>query len=686
MKGEKLFSLLTAAALAFAIAFGASCCIQSAFDLTLAYPNLLILVCAISALLWAGLLTVRQGGKVLLCLLALAAGFLFKDGRAILQALRLTHDLTVIYDRAYGLGILEVSDATMGMTSFDFPLGILGAVIALAVTRCTLKQRSAWLPVLLTLLPLCSCIVVTDTVPQEKWLLTVMAGLILLILSGSVRRESSLQALRLAAALALPVVIALTGLFLAFPKETYVNQIPTIQENILIAAQNLPQLMDTGVTRLTEAVQNHPSGQINLSKAEPNIPFTYSVMEVTAAQSGTLYLREQDYDQYTGFGWVSGSSRREEFSGIGSETETILIRTRTPRDILCLPYHPSAVTLTGGFAENTGNSREYTLQRQLLPADWRQTAYGDAPVPDDLAAYLTLPEQTLAAAREYLQEQRLYQGQVSPMEKADIIAALVLDSADYDLNTEKMPEDAIDFALWFLRESETGYCVHFATAAAVLLRASGVPARYVTGYLLEAKAGEAVTVTEENAHAWAEFYEPNLGLWLPLEATPAAAVLLPATQPAIPQSSQPEATEASRPTGPSSKPVPSPSEAPVSGTAAASGLKKVSPLWLLIPLAVLSLILQRKVRLALRTRRQHIGNTNQQALQHWREAERLARLLKECPPEELMALAQKAKFSQYMLTDAELECFDLFISTCLRRLRKKPSYLQPVYRFIYAAY
>ena len=325
MKIEKLISLPAAAALAFAIALGAAGCIQSAFSLTLARPGLLISVYAIAALLSAGLLTVRHGGKLLLCLLALTVGYLYRDGRAALQTLRLVHDLTVIYDRAYGLGVLEISEAAMEAVCADFPLGILGAVITLAVTRCVLKQRSAWLPVLLTLLPLCSCIVVTDTVPREKWLLTVMAGLILLIISGSVRRENSHQALRLTLTLALPAVMALAGLFAAFPQESYVDHASIIRENILIAAQNIPGLMDAGMTQITETVRNPSVRQVNLSAAGAKTPFTYPIMEVTAEQSGTLYLREQDYDQYTGLTWISGDSRREEFSGIGSETETVQI-------------------------------------------------------------------------------------------------------------------------------------------------------------------------------------------------------------------------------------------------------------------------------------------------------------------------------------------------------------------------
>lgn len=688
MKHEKLFSQVTAAALAFALAFGAAGCLQSAFGLTLARPDLLILICAAASVLSATLMSLRHGGKILLCLIVIAVFFLYRDGRTALQTLRLVHDLTVIYDRAYGSGVPEIGDNAMKAVFCDFPLGILGSVIALAVTQCILRRCSAWLPVLLTLIPLCSCIVVTDTVPGETWLLTVMTGLILLILTSSVRRENSTQALRLAAALILPVVIALSGLFLAFPKESYVNYTPILRENILLAAQNLPELMDTGMTQLTETVRKQPSRQVDLSALAPRIPFTYPVMEVTAQQSGTLYLRGQDYDQYTGLGWISTGSRQEILSGIGSETETVRIRTRNPKDILYLPYHPSGTTLIDGFAENPGSAREYTLQRQFLPEDWRQTAYGDTSIPGDMTAYLLLPEQTLAEAQDYLRQLHLYQGPASPMETADLIAALVLNSADYDLNTESMPEGEPDFALWFLRESDTGYCVHFATAAAVLLRASGVPARYVTGYLLEAAAGETVTVTEENAHAWVEFYEPNLGLWLPLEATPTARIPLSPEppQPTVPPTTEPKATEAAPPTPAPEKPAESQPVPLTPEVLPSSAAKAISPLWLLIPLAFFVPVFQRKVRLTLRRRRQHQGTPNQQALQRWQEAERLARILKECPTEELMVLAQKAKFSQYMLTDEELERFDCFIGSCLRRMQKKPLYLQLIYRFIYAAY
>ena len=54
---------------------------------------------------------------------------------------------------------------------------------------------------------------------------------------------------------------------------------------------------------------------------------------------------------------------------------------------------------------------------------------------------------------------------------ARAIAKYVSKSKTYSLDTPRAPEGE-DFALWFLRESDTGYCVHFTTATVLLLRAA----------------------------------------------------------------------------------------------------------------------------------------------------------------------------------------------------------------------
>ena len=81
----------------------------------------------------------------------------------------------------------------------------------------------------------------------------------------------------------------------------------------------------------------------------------------------------------------------------------------------------------------------------------------------------------------------------------------------------------------FLFSQPAGHCEFFASAAVLLLRAAGVPARYVTGF----RGGEwnpiggYVAVRGERAHAWAEAFVAGVG-WTRVDATPPAEALAPA--------------------------------------------------------------------------------------------------------------------------------------------------------------
>ncbi len=81
----------------------------------------------------------------------------------------------------------------------------------------------------------------------------------------------------------------------------------------------------------------------------------------------------------------------------------------------------------------------------------------------------------------------------------------------------------------FLFSQPVGHCEFFASAAVLLLRAAGVPARYVTGF----RGGEwnpiggYVAVRGERAHAWAEAFVAGAG-WTRVDATPPADALAPA--------------------------------------------------------------------------------------------------------------------------------------------------------------
>lgn len=94
----------------------------------------------------------------------------------------------------------------------------------------------------------------------------------------------------------------------------------------------------------------------------------------------------------------------------------------------------------------------------------------------------------------------------------------------YDENCGSIPENR-SFLNYFLTESRKGYDVHYATAATLMFRYYGIPARYVEGYLItpddiqNAKPDEAIDIPAGNGHAWTEIYIDGLG-WVPIEVTP----------------------------------------------------------------------------------------------------------------------------------------------------------------------
>ena len=78
-----------------------------------------------------------------------------------------------------------------------------------------------------------------------------------------------------------------------------------------------------------------------------------------------------------------------------------------------------------------------------------------------------------------------------------------------------------DFVDYFLFDGQEGYCVYYASAMVVMSRAIGIPARYAEGFLLPAQRDQYTgmfTVTNRNAHAWAEIYFEGFG-WLVVEST-----------------------------------------------------------------------------------------------------------------------------------------------------------------------
>jgi transglutaminase-like putative cysteine protease len=124
-----------------------------------------------------------------------------------------------------------------------------------------------------------------------------------------------------------------------------------------------------------------------------------------------------------------------------------------------------------------------------------------------------LPRRDLALAR------RITAGARTEYDRVLAVQRWLRTHTRYDLDVPRDPPgvDAVDE---FLFERRRGFCEHIASAMAVLLRAVGVPTRFVTGF----GPGERnpltgyLEVREADAHAWIEVLYPGLG-WVPYDPT-----------------------------------------------------------------------------------------------------------------------------------------------------------------------
>lgn len=91
----------------------------------------------------------------------------------------------------------------------------------------------------------------------------------------------------------------------------------------------------------------------------------------------------------------------------------------------------------------------------------------------------------------------------------------------YSLNPPRLGANSIDA---FLFDSRTGFCSHYASATAVLLREAGVPARVVGGYQggVWHEEQQYLEVRQREAHAWVEYFDN--GSWKLFDPT---AVIAP---------------------------------------------------------------------------------------------------------------------------------------------------------------
>ena len=691
MKNDKAVSFLWSCLLSFCLSLSAVLWVVTAFDMKVDIA-LLTVFCAIAAFVCSICYTLPLGA-VPIGIGALVLGYLWRSGVLELSLEALLNRLSRQYNLAYNWGVIRWGLRTadeMEPTMITM-LCIFAAMTAMATAWSVCRQKSAVYP-LLSIFYVAVCFVVNDTVPATGWIFLLFLTVTVLMLTGAVRRQNAKAGNRLCLILTPLIVLGLFALFLLHPKSTYDGQETAKQmlEKVL-GSDPMQYLMGS-----IEGQTNGKDQTVDLTVVGYRTSPEGRVMEVTAPFTGVIYLRSRAMDTYDGKSWTcSGDSDLPWPEQFLESVGEVKISTRFAHPMLYMPYYSgySGFTDIASGIPNDKNLQAYSFTCWRLPVTMSPMSaalLSSSYHPVQLDNYLHLTPEVKTWAEPYALE--ITKGAGSFSEKAERIASFVRHSAEYNLETPRMPIDAPDFARWFLENSETGYCVHFATSTAVLLQAVGIPARYVTGYMTVVQAGQTTEVKSKESHAWVEYWLPGFG-WTVLEATPPAA-LPEAPQPT--EAQQTPGNDPQTPTRPTETETTAPTQQPGT-TEPTAPTAQLTPktdnqllpviLWTAtVALILAGIFFQRSLRIRLRKKRWEAAQPNARALLYWQEAVSLAALLKTSLPAELRKLAEKAKFSQHTVTEEELHSFEYFLRDAVKLLKKRNLFLQIYYCLILAKY
>ena len=699
MRPQKMTAglFLMGALLAALAAFSAQMCLNDAFSLG-ADRTILLAVAVFAALASAALLFLRKLWPSL-AVLVLVLGAVLWFRVALLESLcGVLYTISESYAQCYaGVKIL-------GQPGGD-PTAILSLlVLPLAwITAWAVCREGSTMAVALACAPfLIVCLVIVDVAPVF-WLILLTGVLLVLLLSHSVRAGSSSEGSRLAWWLVLPTVILVSAVTILWPQADYVR--PSWSDALQTLAEAKISIQRLGTTILYSGPGWHASlRSVDLAQLGPR-PDTGREVLTYRASSEIDYLRGVSLGVYEDNTW--SAVRQSAYTAQTFDPQPQLqvglarpvrqqleVRTRTVAPVLYTAYDLDAIPGAGqavddAYIQNHTSATSYQLTYRTGTADPQpsDTAYTEYV----RAQYLQVPEALRSALADLLSGEGLYGS--SPAAIADWVRNLAV----YDLETPRLPEGE-DFVLYFLTQSRQGYCVHFATATAMLLRTLGIPARYVTGYAVSGAANEYHTVTEDNAHAWVEYYDATLG-WLPLDPTPSVGSGSETTEPVEPdlpdeettpdEADEPEPSDQDEPVEPTPDLPDQPdspessdgpdASAPEASEPQAPAAPPMDPrwLWLLAVPGFIGLVHLRRF-LVLKGRRDRCrrGHPNRRALTLWRWLCHLAKAEEIALPEELFNLAEKARFSQHTLTEEELQQLEQARDAAITRLKQRPWHTQ----------
>ena len=591
------------------------------------------------------------------------------------------------------IGPAEAVTAAQEALAASWWLGMVLAVWALLLGWAAARRRCWWTTVLLTLPPLLPA-VLSGVMPAWGSLVALAAVWMGLWLQSSVRHTTAAgRQMFLTLTASLAVLALLTALI---PRASYVHPAWTAGARSWVLAR---------FTGLREALSQGggASGErVDLAGAGPLQRSGRTMLRIESEVSGHFLLRGSAFGIYTGQSWENDDGA--DFEEAWADLLFLPASQAMSRSLTSDSYYYTDYTDTYYYTETeditfhisnmeitpVGDQGAYAycpyqpvgpVQSSLVadrdvgilslqeedsyrvyftgtdPEDLR-AAWGGTPAWEDNYAdyvedhYTEVPGDLKKALREVMTP--WLNGEVQPelpdgipskyyetLQTADVVARCLAEWAEYDPDVEKTPEGE-DFVEHFLTERR-GYCMHFASAGALMLRLLGIPARYVTGYSVDIPESGTLDVSDSAAHAWVEIYLADYG-WYPVEMTPGYEE----------EDEEPPVTAEDPETTPETPEVPETSETPDTPeeTAPEAGPITVPPAVWITALALAALAAWHFGLAALRRRKLRQSDPNRAVIAAYRSMERMCAWGGELDPR-LTELGGKARFSQYTLTEEE---------------------------------
>ena len=259
------------------------------------------------------------------------------------------------------------------------------------------------------------------------------------------------------------------------------------------------------------------------------------LFSVKADNRNKAYLKMESYGDYDGQGW--DSALRYDYL-IDDQFAASYLTSTALKNSAAKSYNMSVISQCGKYAlpyylsttgknepqlsdiDNTGNTdSEYQASYYLYSTSAKLPSsvenYEKAYSGFVREQYLAIDGETLEYMMDIIKQQSFDASDPTIISK---VAQYIQGAAEYNLKYDRKLDKESNVAIAFLDDYKEGVCSHYATAATLLYRALGIPARYTVGVVAYPNGSSYVDVPAKNAHAWVEVYVDGLG-WIYVEVT-----------------------------------------------------------------------------------------------------------------------------------------------------------------------